>query len=692
MQNSNRCCFLLVSLFITILLGGTYFCSEALGTESDDRLKGQWPQWRGPNGLGVSNEKNLPKNWNTESRNIRWKIKIPGKGFSSPVVSKSKVILTTAYESTKFVISRKFVKTTSLGLAVVFVIGAAVNFYITRREKTQKKFPPAKRSLIERFNRSFIWITSFSFVCIELVATMRPQYFEMVFGKFDFLVSSLGGYHSNLLSMDKGAPAAIWLTSSGIALLGLAASVGWLRTQSIWTLLGTVTVFLFAPLLVIFTPLDQWKLEIDLNKRVIFTLPGILVASWHILNCFKIQFRKNGESRKKPTFTPRGIIVTPWYIIKRIEARWRSKNLWRFGNKWALVFVLLLIGLSVLVFIPSNFMQTQLGIERVVVCMDMKNGNILWRQPVFVEPPERKHNENTYATPTPAADGRHIIVNFGLGIACLDFDGNILWRKTDKHYFENSRYGAVSSPLFFDDMVLVVQECEWDSKQATWIAAFEKRTGRRRWKINPMNIYGCYTTPLLYRDGAHIQLIIASRENMASYDIESGELLWTQEIPIQNMVAGMTRSGELLCIAGGTYGPKATIMMRLNGKGKDTKADVIWQSSRYAPGCSSPVIYDNKLFVVTDAGIMTCYDVHSGKVFWNHRLKGRHLSSLVAGDGKVYACNTKGLTTVIAADSEFKVLAENDLQGRCYASPAIADGCIFMRIENHLYCIEKEGR
>lgn len=653
MQNVRKFRLFCGPLLVTTLFCGMNLCRGAFVTEFEDDLKGQWSQWRGPNGSGVSSEQNLPETWSSESQNIKWKVQIPGEGFSSPVVSNGRAILTTAYESSKLIISHRFVSTVSFVLAAAFFVGFGIKFLRKRREK----MPPVRRGLIERFNRPFIGITSFSFVCIALVATMKPQYFDLVFGKLDFLVSSLGGFHSHLLSMAKGAPAAVWLTSGGIALLGLAASAGWLRAQSIWCLFGAILVFISAFLLVKFTPLDQWKLEIVLYKKLIFTLPGLLVASWHIVNCLKIQ--------------------------------WRGKNKWSFGNIRALFFVLLLTGLSALVFIPPNFMQSQLGVERVVVCVDMNIGNILWEQPVFIAPAERKHNENSYATPTPATDGRHIIVNFGLGIACMDFEGHILWSKTDPQYFENSRYAAVSSPLLIDDKVIVIQESEWNSKRPTWIALFEKTTGQIRWKIYPLNIYICYTTGLLYRDGVNTQLLISSRENVASYDIESGECLWMKEIPMQNLVAGMARSGELLYIGGGTYGPRAGIMTRLNGKGKDTKVDVLWQSSRDAPGCSSPVIYDDKLFVVTDAGIMTCYEVVSGTVLWKKRLRGRYLSSLAAGDGKIYACNTKGKTTVIAADSKLKVLAENDLQGRCFASPAIADGCILLRIADYLYCIEK---
>jgi outer membrane protein assembly factor BamB len=693
MQNTNKFYLFLNLFLVTTLLWAIFLCRGTLGADSDDSLNKQWPQWRGPNGSGTSSEQNLPEFWNSNSHNIKWKTKIPGQGNSSPIVSNGRLILTTAYESSKLVISQRVVSMAGLGLAVAFFTGAAVNWFRKFRDRTQKKIPPREYLLVERVNCLFTAITSICFVSLALVACIKPQYFDLLCEKFDFLVLPRREYYYNLLSMDKGTPGTLWLTSGGVALLGLAVSVGFIRAKSIWRLLGAAVIFLSTYLFVKFTVLDQWKFEIELWKKMIYALPALLVASWHMLNYLKIRLNKTILLRTKLSFTPRGVLLAPWwYIWKKVEIHFRHKNLWRFGNKSALFFIVLPLGLSALVFIPPNFTQSQMGTERAAVCLDAKTGNILWKQSVFTAPPERKHSENSYATPTPAADGLHIIVNFGLGIACLDFEGHILWSIPDDEYIKNSRYGAVSSPLIVNDMAIVVQECEWDSKRSTWIAAFEKRTGRRRWKIKPANIYGCYTTPLLYQDGAKTQLIISSWEILASFDIESGQLLWSQKIPTQQLVASMARSEDFLCLGGGTYGPKATFMMRLNGKGKDTKADVLWQSDSGAPGNSSPIIYDGKLFVVTDTGIMTCYDVPSGKVLWNHRLKGRHLSSLVAGDGRIYACNTKGLTTVIAADSELKVLAENDLQELCYASPAIADGCIFIRTANHLYCIEKEGR
>jgi len=388
---------------------------------------------------------------------------------------------------------------------------------------------------------------------------------------------------------------------------------------------------------------------------LVFALPGLLVVFWHTFTYWKVRLREGMD-----------------------------RNL---GGIRVLVPLVAIVGLSGLVFIPSNFIRSERWLQRAIICIDAQSGAVLWTQTVLTAPQERKHTDNSYATPTPVTDGTHIIADFGAGIVCLDFEGHVLWRKLDHDYFKNSRYGAAASPLLARDVVIIVQEREDYSEKPTWITALERQTGSVRWQIQPENIHGCYTTPLRYQGDSGTQLIISSWENMASYDVESGESLWARKISLRQLVASMARSGTLLCVTGGTWGPRATIMMRLS-RDEHESPEVLWQSDVAAAGTCSPVIYNEKLFVLSDGGEMACYDALSGNLLWKNRLRGRFLASLVAGDGRIYATNTKGVTTVLAADSQFKILAENNLQGQCYASPAIVNGCIFMRVGDHLYCIE----
>ncbi len=667
-----------------------------------------WPQWRGPDGLGVSSERNLPEAWSSNSENIRWKISIPGQGNSSPVVSNGRAILTTAYESPKAANWQIFIVIASSALTLVLLVTAVAGFLRDRRGKTPKKtapaqeaLPPAERRLMQPFNTFFRWFTSLCFISFALLVTVGRGYSEAVFAKVGLVFWKLGlGDMEHLWSMAAGVRAGVWLTSGGIALLGLAAAAGWPRAHSIWRLIGVGAVMLGAIPLAKFTPLDQWKEKIALWEKLVFGFPALVVAFWHLVNYFEIGFRQASQSPQEGPAASRRRAERSSHrpartldALNRMEIRWRHKNPWHFGDVRSVLFAGLLVIFALLVFVPPNFLEAQLGMQRVVLCVDMKSGSLLWERPVFIAPAERKHADATYATPTPATDGHYIVASFGVGVACLDFDGRILWQKWDQDYVRNTRYGAAGSPLLTDDLAIVVQESEQFSKRPTWIAAFDKQTGLPRWRIEPENVRECFTTPLLYRDAGGAQLIIASWGNVASYDIESGKFLWMERVPTQQLVASMARSGELLCIGGGTWGPNATIMMRLFNSNGRTDANTLWQSDKDTPWDCSPVIYDGKLFTISDTGKITCYDALTGEVFWNERLKGsRYLSSLVAGDGKVYACNTKGLTTVIAAAAPFKIIAENDLNGRCYASPAIADGCILLRIADYLYCIEKESR
>jgi len=112
----------------------------------------------------------------------------------------------------------------------------------------------------------------------------------------------------------------------------------------------------------------------------------------------------------------------------------------------------------------------------------------------------------------------------------------------------------------------------------------------------------------------------------------------------------------------------------------------VWQTRRNVPHSASPVYYDGMLFTVTDEGMLVCYDAKSGDRHWRQRLNGTYLSSLIAGDGKVYACSEEGDVVVVAAQKEFTELSRTSLGEQIHATPAVANGRILVRTKSSLYC------
>ncbi|MHC4741543.1 MAG: outer membrane protein assembly factor BamB family protein [Planctomycetota bacterium] len=683
---------LTISGFLLLWAQGAVFA-----VESEDAWPGSWPQFRGPEGLAVSNDPNLPEVWSRESANIKWRTEIPGRGNSSPVISSGRVILTTAYESKEARKWQTLIDGACLVLILACILISLAAFARRLSAKDLQGVPLAKRALKGWPHTLIALITSLLFFFLVLLATVWRGHSEAVFAKLGLFAANRGYPDmEHLFSVDEGLRASVWLTTGGIAFFGLAVAVGRIRAQSIWRLLAAGAVMLSAKPFIRLTPTDQWKEDILHSEKMAFMIPALILAAWHLVNYIKIGFKQSDAAEQSVGASPDESSAKPPIASRQLKICWKPANIWRIGPLLPFCSAIILAVISLLVFIPPNFYEARLGMQRVVLCLDEESGKMLWAQPVFVAPSERKHSDSTYATPTVATDGTYIIANFGVGVACLDFEGKVRWKKWDTGYFKNSRYGASSSPILAGDKAIVVQEAEEHSTRPTWIAAFDKRTSRTHWRINPENIRGCYTTPTIYRHSDGIeQLIIASLGNVASYDVETGKFLWMVRIPTDQLVASIARSGDLFCIDGGTWGPNATVMMRMTGAPSGrARLRKLWQSDEplTAPTTDcSPVIYEGKLFTINDRGRMNCFDAVSGKEFWSRRLRsGRYLSSLIAGDGKVYACSTKGLTTVVAADEEFKVIAENDLKGRCYATPAIAESRLFLRIDPYLYCIEKE--
>jgi len=667
-----------VAILILLLVG---LCGAGSTAAAQKRMPGQWPQWRGPEGLGVTNDSNLPEHWSSDSDNIKWKTRIPGEGWSSPIVSRSRVFVTTAYEDSAPRIARR-VSVIASGFLVATFLVAAWAHLILRLRRDRSGHTQAEGSALSWMLNSIVAGVSTAVFFLSLAMLfILPEQYDATAGQC--LATIFGDYSTeHLFYINREVGAATWLNTGAVALLGFAASLYWLRAHSIWRLIGG---FAFVPLSVAFvalTPLDAWKYPVVLRARLLFVLPGALVAAWHLLGylgirCADGQDATDVRSDKAPFLGS----------LNNVHIIWKHRNIWRFGRKLPAAIFLSLAMLATTAFVPVNLLLPNRGIHRAVVCLDFETGEILWQTRVFATAAERKHRDNSYATPTPAADGERVVAAFGVGVVCLDFNGRVIWKIPDPKYPGDTRYGAAGSALLWKDRAIILQECEENTKRTTWLAAFDKTSGDVLWKITPSGLHMAYTTGLLHEDDNGTCLIVASFENVLCFDVESGRLRWQQDIPMKQLVASIARAGSVFCVGGGTWGPNGLIAFKLNEAGQGPPIEELWRSSLDTPGCASPVIYNGILFTITDTGVMCAYDVASGQLHWRERLRGRYLASLVAGEGKIYACNTSGWTTVVAAEPELRILGRNQLQGDCRASIAVADSHFLVRTSEFVYCI-----
>jgi outer membrane protein assembly factor BamB len=121
-------------------------------------------------------------------------------------------------------------------------------------------------------------------------------------------------------------------------------------------------------------------------------------------------------------------------------------------------------------------------------------------------------------------------------------------------------------------------------------------------------------------------------------------------------------------------------------------AELAWHFPRGVPECPSPLYLDGRVYMVMNGGVVTCLEAATGRLVFQERLsaRGPYYASLVGGDGKLYAASARGEVTVLAAADELEVLSTLDLGERLMATPALADGVIYVRTETKLWAFGAE--
>jgi outer membrane protein assembly factor BamB len=356
-----------------------------------------------------------------------------------------------------------------------------------------------------------------------------------------------------------------------------------------------------------------------------------------------------------------------------------------------------------------------------LVCVDRDSGKLRWdcEVPGALKDKARQVqiNEHGFASPTPVSDGERIYAYFGKGgVVAIDRDGKIAWRtelgepNPDLPVATNQvvrngkalplRWGAAPSPLLHGELLIVNT-----SEENSAICAFDKATGKLRWKKESANLEGSAISPMIVGVPPAQVLIIGLAGEVWGLLPQTGQLLWSVETGTRGgMSPTPVADAECLYAFGGLGKSHALRLARpvaknagkTGGEGEavaieNVSAQVAWTSENC--DVPSPILYDGRLFVVQADGNAFWLDATDGKTTWSGRLAGRtgkiYASPLLAGD-RLYVLSQERGCFVYSTGAEPELLARNELAGdesKWNASPAIAGDRMFLRSNRFLYCV-----
>ena len=328
-------------------------------------------------------------------------------------------------------------------------------------------------------------------------------------------------------------------------------------------------------------------------------------------------------------------------------------------------------------------------------CLDTDTGDLIWKRVVREGNPTQGHHlQNTYATETPITDGERVYAYFGMnGLYCCNMDGEPVWENDPGSFVMRNDWGTSSSPVLYDDMLYL----QIDSQEQSFLAAFDAETGDQIWRMD-RDEPSQYSSPVIWRNSVRAELVTSGKV-ARSYDPESGKLLWQLDLSGGRSSATPLAVGDRLYVGsevrnrGSEGGGGYLFAVKAGAKGMIVSGDtnsVAWSQPRSGIQMASPVLCKGHLYLFERRrGVLHCISADTGEMVYEERVPGARAfwsSPWVLRD-KVFCLDDEGATHVIHGGSDFRVLHTNQLDEQVWSTPAIADGAVFIRTRESLYCI-----
>jgi len=324
-----------------------------------------------------------------------------------------------------------------------------------------------------------------------------------------------------------------------------------------------------------------------------------------------------------------------------------------------------------------------------LLCVDLDSGKILWDKTVYEGTVyDNRHKKNTYASATPVTDGKFVYISFEAeGIYCYDFDGKRIW-KTSVGKIAKGGMGPGTSPVLYENLLILQADQEYG--EGSFIAAVDKKNGKEVWRVE-RDQRRSWATPLLIKTSQRTELVTSGPNKIISYDPATGRELWRAPGVISNPIPSPVTGQGLVFVTAGSDAKRA-FAIRLGGSGDlEGTTNVVWSYEKGTAYVPSPILYNEYLYLITDAGAITCLEAATGKVIYQTRIPmaASFTASPVAFEGKIMFVSEDGDSFILKAGPVPEILDANGLGEPVYASPAIVAGRILIRGQSNLYCIGK---
>ena len=343
----------------------------------------------------------------------------------------------------------------------------------------------------------------------------------------------------------------------------------------------------------------------------------------------------------------------------------------------------------------GNRMQPSKDIHHwAVYAFDRDTGETVWEKEVHAGPPEaNRHLKNTYASETPVTDGERLYAYFGnQGVYAFTLDGELVWSKELDSASTRYGWGTAASPVVYEDRLFIVN----DNDEQSYLLALDSATGKELWRVNRDEGTN-WSTPYVWENELRTELITTGTDQVRSYDLD-GNLLWFFEGMSSITITQPFSVHGLLYISSGYIGdqdrpvyairPGASGDITLEG-GAESNEHIVWFKPQAGPYNPTPLVYGDLYYTLLDRGFFTAHDALTGdEVYSKQRIArgaGAFTASPWAYNGKIFVLSEDGDTYVIEAGEEFKVVGTNSLDEMAMATPAIADGSLYLRTRTKLY-------